>query len=399
MRIGPTHATRVSDAAAADVVHLLTELVDNALAYSSPTTTVDAAHLDDRRRRPGRRGHRRRASASRHEPADAGSTTTLASGRRRHPRDRAPDGPVRGQPSRAAPRRHHHAAGQRRRGYDGRGPAAQGDPAGPHGLGCDAPVDGCTARAGRHTGADARTAPAVARHRRPGRGGRARPTRRSRSSSTAPSRRPACRRARRVRRARPPRPRGRDAAANVVPVLPAGLPQRGVPPESAAPALDTFVSPPDLRVVPPIEGKPADAPPAPVVPLALVASNALDADVDGLRGRRRHADLQGAAARRGSAPTALTRRGGPPRSRPAGTKADEVLEAPAEVATSGSGLPVRRPGTRARARRCRADPDPRGPRPRGHPRAARRPRRRRLPRTPRRRHRPDRTQQPEASPA
>ena len=71
---------------------------------------------------------------------------------------------------------------------------------------------------------------------------------------------------------------GSDAAANVVSVLPAGLPQRGVLPESAAPALDTFVSPPDLRVVPPIEGMPADAPPAPVGPRALVASNALDAE-------------------------------------------------------------------------------------------------------------------------
>ena len=34
---------RISDDAAADVVHLLTELVDNALSYSSPTTTVRAA--------------------------------------------------------------------------------------------------------------------------------------------------------------------------------------------------------------------------------------------------------------------------------------------------------------------------------------------------------------------
>ena len=40
VRVGSTSNARISDAAAADVVHVLTELVDNALAYSAPTTTV-----------------------------------------------------------------------------------------------------------------------------------------------------------------------------------------------------------------------------------------------------------------------------------------------------------------------------------------------------------------------
>lgn len=40
VQVGSADTTRISDAAAADVIHLLTELVDNALAYSPPTTTV-----------------------------------------------------------------------------------------------------------------------------------------------------------------------------------------------------------------------------------------------------------------------------------------------------------------------------------------------------------------------
>jgi hypothetical protein len=40
VRIVSTDNSRISDVAAADVVHLLTELVDNALAYSSPSTSV-----------------------------------------------------------------------------------------------------------------------------------------------------------------------------------------------------------------------------------------------------------------------------------------------------------------------------------------------------------------------
>jgi signal transduction histidine kinase len=40
VRVGSATTARISDEAAADVVHLLTELVDNALAYSAPTTTV-----------------------------------------------------------------------------------------------------------------------------------------------------------------------------------------------------------------------------------------------------------------------------------------------------------------------------------------------------------------------
>ncbi|MFY9915975.1 MAG: ATP-binding protein, partial [Nocardioidaceae bacterium] len=40
VRIGTASDARIKEAAAADVVHLLTELVDNALSYSAPTTTV-----------------------------------------------------------------------------------------------------------------------------------------------------------------------------------------------------------------------------------------------------------------------------------------------------------------------------------------------------------------------
>lgn len=40
VRIRSANPTRISDGAAADVVHLLTELVDNALTYSPPSTTV-----------------------------------------------------------------------------------------------------------------------------------------------------------------------------------------------------------------------------------------------------------------------------------------------------------------------------------------------------------------------
>jgi signal transduction histidine kinase len=40
VRVGAASTARISEAASADVVHLLTELVDNALAYSSPTTSV-----------------------------------------------------------------------------------------------------------------------------------------------------------------------------------------------------------------------------------------------------------------------------------------------------------------------------------------------------------------------
>jgi signal transduction histidine kinase len=40
VRVGSASTARISDVAAADVVHILTELVDNALAYSAPTTTV-----------------------------------------------------------------------------------------------------------------------------------------------------------------------------------------------------------------------------------------------------------------------------------------------------------------------------------------------------------------------
>jgi signal transduction histidine kinase len=40
VQIGSTDGSHIRDAAAADVIHLFTELVDNALAYSSPETTV-----------------------------------------------------------------------------------------------------------------------------------------------------------------------------------------------------------------------------------------------------------------------------------------------------------------------------------------------------------------------
>ncbi|MGD9957951.1 sensor histidine kinase [Nocardioides sp.] len=45
VRVGSASTVRISDEAAADVVHLLTELVDNALSYSSPETTVSIGSM------------------------------------------------------------------------------------------------------------------------------------------------------------------------------------------------------------------------------------------------------------------------------------------------------------------------------------------------------------------
>ena len=48
VRVGATSSASISDAAAADVVHLLTELVDNALSYSSPACPVMLASITGR---------------------------------------------------------------------------------------------------------------------------------------------------------------------------------------------------------------------------------------------------------------------------------------------------------------------------------------------------------------
>jgi signal transduction histidine kinase len=45
VRVDSTDSSRINDAAAADVVHILTELIDNALSYSSPKTTVSLDSL------------------------------------------------------------------------------------------------------------------------------------------------------------------------------------------------------------------------------------------------------------------------------------------------------------------------------------------------------------------
>ena len=63
VRVGSASTARISDVAAADVVHLLTELVDNALAYSGPTTTVPLSSTAGPERRHGSRS-RTPASAS-----------------------------------------------------------------------------------------------------------------------------------------------------------------------------------------------------------------------------------------------------------------------------------------------------------------------------------------------
>ena len=92
----------VIGAAAGGIIHLLAELIDNALRYSPPTT-LGAGFRGTRRRRrrsaAGRRlrpGHERRRSAHRqHAPA----------GRRRgHPRQCPPHGPFRGRPAGRAAR-------------------------------------------------------------------------------------------------------------------------------------------------------------------------------------------------------------------------------------------------------------------------------------------------------
>ena len=94
-------AQRVSGEAAADVVHLLSELVDNALSYSPPSSKVLVTSSFTRGggHRPG---HRRRARHRRRRPRRDQREAALR--RRGHPRDRPPDGPVRGQPAGRAAR-------------------------------------------------------------------------------------------------------------------------------------------------------------------------------------------------------------------------------------------------------------------------------------------------------
>ena len=94
-------AQRISGEAAADVVHLLAELVDNALSYSPPSSQVLVTSVATRggvivQVTDAGLGHRRR-----HPRRDQREAALRWRG---HPRHRPPDGPVRGQPARSAPR-------------------------------------------------------------------------------------------------------------------------------------------------------------------------------------------------------------------------------------------------------------------------------------------------------
>ena len=109
VRVGSASSARITDAAAADVIHLLTELVDNALPYSPPTTTVSL-------------GSTTAPDGVTIEVADAGLgipdetlaaiNETLRSGGDVTPDTRPPDGSVRGEPTRPEARHHGVAAAQ-----------------------------------------------------------------------------------------------------------------------------------------------------------------------------------------------------------------------------------------------------------------------------------------------
>ena len=87
VRVGSASSARIRDVAAADVVHLLTELVDNALAYSAPTTTVllssstttNGVARRDRGRRPR---HTRSRARDLNETLRAGGDVTPDTARR-----------------------------------------------------------------------------------------------------------------------------------------------------------------------------------------------------------------------------------------------------------------------------------------------------------------------------
>ena len=132
---------RIIGAAAADVVHLITELVDNALNYSPPTapvlvmtTTQPGRTVDlDQRRRPR---HRHRVARPDQQRPHLG--------RRDDARHRAPDGSARGEPARPAARDLGVPGAQRPRRQHRHGDAAALDPLVRRGARSDA-----RARAGR----------------------------------------------------------------------------------------------------------------------------------------------------------------------------------------------------------------------------------------------------------
>ena len=119
---------KVNGAAAADVVHMMTELVDNALAFSPPTAPVKIStkqagdstivEISD-----GGLGIAQDVLNSLNEDLRSGGEVTAGDG--------APDGSARGQPDRDAARHHRLAGSQRARRHDGHGAAPAGAAARP----------------------------------------------------------------------------------------------------------------------------------------------------------------------------------------------------------------------------------------------------------------------------
>ena len=123
VQIESSSPQKINGVASADVVHLMTELVDNALAFSPPTAPVKIST-------------RHAGESTIVEISDGGLgiapdvlfhlNADLNSGGDGHAGDGPPDGPARGEPAREAARRHGVAGPQPARRYDGHRAAAGG---------------------------------------------------------------------------------------------------------------------------------------------------------------------------------------------------------------------------------------------------------------------------------
>ena len=384
MRIGPADAIPVSAGAAADVIHLLTEVVDNALAYSSPTTTVDVRTSTTARglvvevTDAGLGIPPDQLMRINHALASGGEVTPETARRmglfvvsrlsQRHGVITTLRGNAAGGTTAVVLLPRAILPGLTASGVT---PLSTGAPLAPDvtpaRLPAQRPLSPATvARVEEDETTDAPLSVVEYRTEPP-----AWPTRTPSAPSEATSTPGVgCRGQRRLGPARRPAPAG----------CPAGV---------GGPRARQVREPAGPEGGPSDRGHAGDAPPAPVGPRALVASNALDAewtnfedDVDspifkeaepGVVQRRRRQPAVADQRDRGRLGEGRRGLGGACRGR------DQWVRSP--------GAPPRHP---ARARRCRADPDPRGPRPGGHPRPVGRPLLRRRPGTPRRRRRPDR---------